>query len=529
MERLRSSPVDRRGAPPGHRPGGGWEPPAIVGEVLRSPGRPLDPAARAMLEPRFGHDFSAVRIHTGPRAAESARAIDAAAYTAGRHIVFGPGRYAPRARSGLRLLGHELAHTVQQAGLAPGTPLTVGPAGDACERAADRAAGAAVAGQPAAAGPRATHGIQRQPAGNLQIPDVQLSDRLLENASPLMASTLGSAQLDGFVTGSAELLPRHRAEIRTRAHDIQILLRQYPLSTLRLTGHTDTVGPEASNKTLGQQRADAVRAEFIAQGVPDASIATDSAGEGPPQAVPTRNEVANAQNRRVVAYFEVRKFGRSLLTGGSPPPPPPPPIPKPENGSGTIPPPSPPEVEEALGGLVQNKRIEDNPNRHLALDVGTGVTANAPTGTSPTTVSVSLVWRNANLHTFGGEHAPTALDLLHEPNFSLQLSPDPQNPQVYQAAVTILNWHLRRHGEDLVEIGLSAMGQVNAAGAPGAGLQLQTELHLTSRFSLTASTSLGVGPHTPGPPTDRGSVPLGTTGPADWNWSPFNVGVVVHY
>ena len=72
------------------------------------------------------------------------------------------------------------------------------------------------------------------------------------------------------------------------------------------------------------------------------------------------------------------------------------------------------------------------------------------------------------------------------------------------------------------------MGQLNSAGAPGAGLQLQAELHLTSRFSLTASTALGVGPHTPGGSTDRGAIPLGTAG-GDWSWSPFNVGVLVHY
>src|SRR5437870_4603658 len=63
--------------------------PPIVHEVLRSPGQPLDAVTRALMEPRFGHDFSRVRVHTGARAAESASAVNALAYTVGRDVVFG--------------------------------------------------------------------------------------------------------------------------------------------------------------------------------------------------------------------------------------------------------------------------------------------------------------------------------------------------------------------------------------------------------------------------------------------------------
>lgn len=90
------------------------EVPPIVHEVLRSPGQPLDPAARAFMEPRFGYDFSQVRVHTDTKAAESALAVNALAYTVGRDIVFGASRYAPRARDGKRLLAHELTHVQQQ-------------------------------------------------------------------------------------------------------------------------------------------------------------------------------------------------------------------------------------------------------------------------------------------------------------------------------------------------------------------------------------------------------------------------------
>lgn len=141
--------------------------PPIVHEVLRSPGHPLDPATRAFMEPRFvhdfsqvrtrayrtvpvparltigasrdefeqeadrvaqhaisrssapagvRHDFSGVRVHTDAQAAESARAVNALAYTVGQDIVFGAGHYAPDTPTGRHLLAHELAHVMQQNG-----------------------------------------------------------------------------------------------------------------------------------------------------------------------------------------------------------------------------------------------------------------------------------------------------------------------------------------------------------------------------------------------------------------------------
>jgi Domain of unknown function (DUF4157) len=90
------------------------EAPRIIHDVLRSPGYPLDAATRAFFEPRFGHDFSAVRVHTGTRAAESAAAVNALAYTVGQDVVFADGRYAPTGTETRRLLAHELAHVVQQ-------------------------------------------------------------------------------------------------------------------------------------------------------------------------------------------------------------------------------------------------------------------------------------------------------------------------------------------------------------------------------------------------------------------------------
>jgi hypothetical protein len=114
--------------------------PPIVHEVLHSPGRPLDPATRAFMEPRFGHDFSQVRIHTNSSAAESARTVNAFAYTVGQDIVFNTGNYAPHTLSGLSLLTHELVHTVQQKNI-PGfarSDLQVAPNNDVHEREAQQ-------------------------------------------------------------------------------------------------------------------------------------------------------------------------------------------------------------------------------------------------------------------------------------------------------------------------------------------------------------------------------------------------------
>jgi hypothetical protein len=117
--------------------------PPIVSRALDSPGRPLDAATRSFMEPRFGRDLGAVRIHTDSQAAESARAVNASAYTVGHDIAFGAGQYRPASPEGAALLAHELAHTVQQGGLqrshAAGD-LTMVSESDASEREAAAAA-----------------------------------------------------------------------------------------------------------------------------------------------------------------------------------------------------------------------------------------------------------------------------------------------------------------------------------------------------------------------------------------------------
>lgn len=111
-------------------PGGPREAPSSVHRVLNSSGAPLDSATRSFFAPRLGCDFSQVRVHTDAQAAESARAVNALAYTVGNHIVFGAGRFDPAAPAGRQLLAHELAHVRQQSGkgaLLQRQPLQTGP------------------------------------------------------------------------------------------------------------------------------------------------------------------------------------------------------------------------------------------------------------------------------------------------------------------------------------------------------------------------------------------------------------------
>jgi hypothetical protein len=116
--------------------------PAIVHDVLASPGQSLSDDVRTTMGLRFGHDFSRVQVHTDSRAAESARSVNALAYTVGDHIAFQAGQYNPSSGSGQRLLAHELTHVVQNSkngNPAQGSALSISRPTDASEHEADAA------------------------------------------------------------------------------------------------------------------------------------------------------------------------------------------------------------------------------------------------------------------------------------------------------------------------------------------------------------------------------------------------------
>jgi hypothetical protein len=110
-DKLSRSPIVSRSGEAG---GGGADVSAVVGSGLSGGGQPLDAQTRAFMEPRFGHDFSGVRIHTDTAASQSAEAVAARAYTVGGDIAFRSGEYSPGGSGGRHLLAHELTHVVQQ-------------------------------------------------------------------------------------------------------------------------------------------------------------------------------------------------------------------------------------------------------------------------------------------------------------------------------------------------------------------------------------------------------------------------------
>lgn len=122
--------------------------PPIVSDVLRSAGQPIDPSTRHFMESQFARDFGHVRLHTSAKAARSARAIGARAYTVGPDIVFGRGEHDPATVGGQRLLAHELAHVIQQStATMSDANLSVQPSDDAFEREADAAAASIAEGR----------------------------------------------------------------------------------------------------------------------------------------------------------------------------------------------------------------------------------------------------------------------------------------------------------------------------------------------------------------------------------------------
>lgn len=172
--------------------------PPVVDEVLNSPGRSLDPAARAFMEPRFGHDFSRVQVHTDSRAVESAQAVNARAYTVGEHIVFGAQQYAPDSSAGLRVLAHELTHVVQQsqaakADRAPAravsSALEIGPANDAFEQQAEHAAANLGLKSTLKATSVGARRIQRTPAGEYRPSRPMPPPRLMGGVLPYREAT----------------------------------------------------------------------------------------------------------------------------------------------------------------------------------------------------------------------------------------------------------------------------------------------------------------------------------------------------
>ena len=170
--------------------------PPIINDVIHSAGRPLDDATRSRMESRFGQDFSKVRIHTDDKAAASARAVDAYAYTVGRHVVFGARQYAPGTGEGQRLLAHELTHVVQQKDAQPTTQLRVESASSGAEQQAHSAAANVGATTSIGGGSGGQASVQRS---SYTLPDLALDVMLTPVVGVGPQKDLLVAAMGGFV------------------------------------------------------------------------------------------------------------------------------------------------------------------------------------------------------------------------------------------------------------------------------------------------------------------------------------------
>lgn len=159
-----ASVVQLLGATQDEEPGQGHSP--VLDVVGKGGGSPLDGATRSTMERRFGADFGDVRVHDDARAAASASAINAKAYTVGSEIVLGSG-HAGNGPAAQRTIAHELTHVLQQRagpvdGADAGGGIRVSHPSDRFEQAAEATAAAIADG---AQGPDAAPAVQRQPEG----------------------------------------------------------------------------------------------------------------------------------------------------------------------------------------------------------------------------------------------------------------------------------------------------------------------------------------------------------------------------
>jgi outer membrane protein OmpA-like peptidoglycan-associated protein len=259
-----------------------------------SSGVALPAAVRTALEPRFGHDFSRVRVHREGDAGAVALPHGSPAGALGSHITLASSALAGDPARFRRLISHELAHVVQSGrGGAPSGKA-------ALEQEAH------AAGERAAAGRDARVALAGPPGQVLHAPpDLALPPPRVGWTPPELTSSWYT--LENFDTNHADLKPAHISIIDQVIKD----LASDPLrgGFITVIGHADAVGNEPENKILGQQRADAVRGALIAKGVSPDDVRAGSIGES---VLAVDTQQAEAKNRRV--QIVVRRRSLSLGT-----------------------------------------------------------------------------------------------------------------------------------------------------------------------------------------------------------------------
>lgn len=173
---------------------------------------------------------------------------------------------------------------------------------------------------------------------------------------------------------------------------------------------------------------------------------------------------------------------------------------------------------------------DDDDEAKAAFDFATGISASAPPGSNPTTYSFTLIYRNFDILS-GKNGQCDEFAFFHEPNVTLQISPDPRNRATYQAAFSLFNAHIKRNWGLLrpdLEFSLSPQVSVpGTGGAPTGALQAQVELHVTGTMSVTLGSVLQVGPRSNSP--DPGSTSIGGNRSTDISVIPIQAGTLWHF
>ena len=243
-----------------HRKGSGEAPdraPPIVGDVLRTSGQQIDAANRRIFETRFGHDFASVRVHTDARAAASARAVNAHAYTVANHIVFGANHYEPGTQAGRHLLAHELAHTLQQRASRQmgSSTIAIAPGNDPAEHDAALAADQFSSGGPVNALGEHSAGGRMHRLGDLsQVPAGLPCNVATTSPTPPVRTVQ-------FGQGASALTPVQQADVETV---VSAWHAAGSSPVIRVDGYASTEGGDPLNWSLSCARANAVAAELTA-------------------------------------------------------------------------------------------------------------------------------------------------------------------------------------------------------------------------------------------------------------------------
>ncbi len=187
------------------------EGPPIAHRALSGAGSPLDAVTRAFFEPRFGYDLGHVRVHTDARAAASARAMNALAYTVGRDIAFLEDQYAPGTSAGRRLLAHELTHVLQQSAWSH----DVAPTGWSTEQ-------------------EAQHNAEQVSIGKLKPVQIRASATTLQRQQPTQSQTA----LDQTALQIIGIAQNTQRDLALRAIEVvyRIISAYYPADASKISG-----------------------------------------------------------------------------------------------------------------------------------------------------------------------------------------------------------------------------------------------------------------------------------------------------